>query len=193
MPRVETPPINTFLPQPNPTATPAEFSWPLDNSQERQKLLSFGMYVTPDPSENPISPPERFTGYHSGLDIEILPGEENRQVLVKTICSGNISYTGSVSGYGGVIIQRCVYRDELVTVLYGHINPDSFIVEVGDKIIPPGTVIAELSPAYSPQSGYTRKHLHVGIHKGDHRELKGYVQNKADLDSFIDPLSVLRT
>ncbi len=184
----------------NPSITPPSIEptqplgllpWPLDKTDQRQTLLKFGMYVTPDPSQNPISPPERFTGYHTGLDIEILPEEKDLPVLVKTICEGKILYTGIIEGYGGVIIQECLIDNQVVSVLYGHLNPTSFKVLVGNNSMSAQTTIAELGKDRSEETGNTRKHLHLGIHKGNHIEFLGYVNEPKDLEEFIDPLPLL--
>lgn len=186
-------PLSSSASTPSVSSSSIAISWPLERSEERKKLLTFGLYVTPDPENNPISPPERFTGYHSGLDIEILPGEETIPVPVRTICTGPIRYADIVEGYGGVIIQNCEINEESMSVLYGHIYPNSFRVEVTESPVETGTVIAELSPKYSPESGLTRKHLHLGIHRGtDHLEFRGYVDDPKDLAGFIDPATVLK-
>ena len=163
--------------------------WPLEKADQRQKLLTFGKYVTPDPNTNPISPPERFTGYHTGLDIEILPEEKDLSVAVKTICEGKILYSAPfVEGYGGVIIQECNINNEPSSVLYGHLKPSSIKVSKSDEIIKQGSSVAELGNAYSEETGNTRKHLHLGIHKGNHVEFLGYLDDEKDLQEFIDPL-----
>ena len=165
---------------------------PLDKSEQRQTLLQFGMFVTPDPKQNPISPPERFTGYHTGLDIEILPEEKEAAVTVKTICEGKILYTGTIEGYGGVVIQECTLNNQPASVLYGHLKPSSINVAKSEDVIKPESTIAELGNAYSEETGNTRKHLHLGIHKGNHIEFLGYVNDPKDLEEFIDPLPLLQ-
>jgi hypothetical protein len=164
--------------------------WPLENGEQRQTLLKYGMYVTPDPKQNPISPPERFTGYHTGLDIEIFSEEKDTAVNVKTICEGRIIYTGTADGYGGVVIQECTIESQVVSVLYGHINPNSIQISV-DKVYPHGITIGELGKAYSTETGNTRKHLHLGMHKGNHVEFLGYVNDPKELSEFVDPLPLL--
>src|SRR5688572_13778429 len=77
----------------------APIGWPLSEGERREKKLTFGMYVTPDPEQNPIDPPERFTGYHTGLDLEILPEEENEEVPVLAACDGKIVSTKEIAGY----------------------------------------------------------------------------------------------
>lgn len=167
--------------------------WPMDKAEQRQKILTFGKYVTPDPNTNPISPPERFTGYHTGLDIEILPEEKDATVTVKTICEGKILYSAPfVEGYGGVIIQECHINNEATSILYGHLKPTSIKASKGDEVIKQGSLIAELGNAYSEETGNTRKHLHLGIHKGNHIEFLGYVNDEKDLQEFIDPLPLLQ-
>lgn len=175
-----------------PTKSSELLPWPLDKPDQRQTLLKFGLYVTPDPATNPISPPERFTGYHTGLDIEILPEEKEVAVPVKTICEGKILYTGIIEGYGGVIIQECVINNQPVSVLYGHLNTKSFSVSVGNEPIPSQAPVAELGKDHTEETGNTRKHLHLGIHKGNHVEFLGYVNNPKELEEFIDPLLLLR-
>ncbi len=173
-------------------AAPTFLLWPLDKAEQRQKLLKFGMYVTPDPKQNPISPPERFTGFHTGLDIEILPEEKDAPVVVKTICEGKILHAGVVEGYGGTIVQECTISNQQISVLYGHMNVKSFRVIKGDKTIPAQTPIAELGKGKTEETGNTRKHLHLGIHKGSHVEFLGYVSNQNDLKEFMDPLPFLQ-
>lgn len=162
---------------------------PLPNASSRPQLLQFGMYVTPDPDQNPIDPPERFTGYHTALDLEILPGEENQEIPVAALCDGRIILSETVEGYGGVAIQSCRFENEDVTVLYGHLEPTRLVtLNAGIK---KGDQVGILAPAKSPDSGYTRKHLHLGIHKGPDIDIRGYVQNEAELANFIDPRQVL--
>lgn len=165
--------------------------WPLEKSDERKELLRFGMYVTPDPTKNPISPPERFTGYHTGLDIEILPEEKDSTVPVKTICEGKILFTGTIEGYGGVVIQECNINNQLFSILYGHLKPSSISVSQNNEIIKPSSTIAELGDDRTEETGNTRKHLHLGIHKGNHIEFLGYVTDQQELSEFIDPLPLL--
>ncbi len=179
-----------------PTATVDEelsnlLPWPLEKGEQREALLKYGMYVTPDPNQNPISPPERFTGYHTGLDIEIFPEERDSVVPVKTICGGRILYTGTAEGYGGVVIQECTIKGQAVSVLYGHLNPNSFKVSK-DQSYPEQTIVGELGRHKTAETGDTRKHLHLGIHKGNHLEFLGYVNDPSELPDFIDPLTLLK-
>lgn len=167
------------------SGTPA----PLPNAHKRPTALRFGMYVTSDPSRNPIDPPERFTGYHVGLDFELLPREVNRTIAVSAICNGAILYSGFAKGYGGLVVQRCQIEGERVTVLYGHLDthdspPEDIVVKTGEQV-------GVLAAPYSAESDGNRKHLHLGIRRGEFSDFRGYVQNAKDVHLFIDPVIVL--
>ncbi len=167
----------------------SSFAWPLPGGAFRPTPLHFGLYVTPDPAHNPISPPERFIGYHVGTDFEIYPDEERVDVPVYAICSGEIVYSSFAEGYGGLIAEHCLLRDEKVTVLYGHLLLSS-LPKVGDRVTQSQT-IALLAPAHTHDSDGNRKHLHLGIHRGWDMTFLGYVQTEAELSQFIDPQTVL--
>lgn len=162
---------------------------PLPNMNARPQLLRFGMYVTPDPDQNPISPPERFIGYHAALDLEIIEGEEDKDVPVRAVCNGTIVLSTSIKGYGGTIVQQCTLKEQIVTVLYGHLDLSS--LSKIDSETAKGQVIGKLAPAGTEDSGHTRKHLHLGIHKGETIDVRGYVQNEKELEAFIDPKEIL--
>jgi murein DD-endopeptidase MepM/ murein hydrolase activator NlpD len=173
------------------SAPPDGWAYPLAEIEQRDRLLTFGLHVTPDPATNPIDPPERFVGYHAALDFEILPGESDIDVPVFAACDGKVIFASNAEGYGGVIVQRCALDGEPVTVLYGHLDPASFAVNV-EQDVARGERIASLAAHKSPGSGDTRKHLHLGIHRGEALELRGYVQEEEELEGFVDPEGVLR-
>jgi murein DD-endopeptidase MepM/ murein hydrolase activator NlpD len=147
------------------------------------------MYVTPEPEHNPLDPPERFTGYHSGLDFEIRESELNIDVPIYAVCSGSVLYSGFAEGYGGLLVQRCMLENEEVTVLYGHLDQEGLVAEA--TVVEPGAQIGKLAPSRTLWSGWNRKHLHLGIHRGDATDMRGYVQESAELADFMDPASVL--
>jgi murein DD-endopeptidase MepM/ murein hydrolase activator NlpD len=175
--------------QKDPTET-VLFEWPLPEADERKRLLTFGLYVTPEPESNPITPPERFTGYHSGLDFEILPNEEDSEVPVYAACDGPVAYKNWTEGYGGLLVQHCTVGKEPVTVLYGHLALDSIRSQEGEELRR-GDTIGFLGAAKSEETDQTRKHLHFGIHQGEDIDLKGYVQEQAELEQYIDPAELL--
>jgi murein DD-endopeptidase MepM/ murein hydrolase activator NlpD len=166
-------------------------AYPLSDFNDRPKLLTFGLYVTPDPEQNPIDPPERFVGYHTALDLEILDGEEGKDVDVFAICAGNVIAARTAEGYGGVLVQACTINGQAVTVLYGHIDPSSFTKQAGNPVAK-GEKIAVLGDGRTAETGDTRKHLHLGIHKGSEEVLAGYVQTQTELENYIDPLPLFK-
>jgi murein DD-endopeptidase MepM/ murein hydrolase activator NlpD len=96
----------------------------------------------------------------------------------------------TADGYGGVLIQSCRINDQDVTVLYGHLDPASFTKQPGQPVSS-GEKLAVLGDEKSAESGFTRKHLHLGIHKGKDIALLGYVQSQSQLEEYIDPLPLL--
>lgn len=162
---------------------------PLPDADDRPRLLYFGLYVTPDPETNPIDPPERFTGYHSATDFEILPGEEDVDIPVYAICSGPLQFSGFAEGYGGLITQYCTIDGQDVTALYGHLAVDS-LPEKGKKVAA-GELLGILGAGRSTDTDGSRKHLHLGILKGHVSEVRGYVQEPSELGLYVDPEKIL--
>jgi murein DD-endopeptidase MepM/ murein hydrolase activator NlpD len=170
-------------------APAAGFGMPLDNASSRPMLLTFGLYVTPDPAHNPIDPPERFEGFHSALDFEVFESELKKEVPVYAVCDGKVLVSEFAEGYGGVLIQSCRHDGEDITVLYGHLTRDSMPAAGAD--VRKGDRIGILGEARSADSDGNRKHLHLGMHKGKAIDLRGYVQTAQELNAFLDPAAVL--
>lgn len=164
-------------------------SEPLTDAMSRATPLSFGLYVTPDPATNPIDPPERFTGYHVGTDFEVTQEELDQDVAVFALCTGEVAFSGFTEGYGGLVIQRCVINAEPVTVLYGHLV--SAGLPAKGIMIAAGERMGSLAPARSTDSDGNRKHLHLGIHRGDEINYQGYVQTPEEMQAYIDPFTLL--
>lgn len=177
-----------------PTATstssspPPGLAWPISNALARVTKKPFGIYVTPQNS--PISP-EKFTGFHTGTDFETTATEQNTDVPIYAICNGKLLLKKYASGYGGVAVQECAINGQLVTVIYGHLRLASISPTVGQSLTA-GQQIAVLGTGYSTETDGERKHLHLGIHKGTGINILGYVQNKAELSAFLDPLTILQ-
>lgn len=133
--------------------------------------------------------PERFTGYHTGIDFETFSDEQDSAIPVSAVCDGTALYSHWVSGYGGVFIQSCMYQGQPVTVLYGHLLDDSILPKLGTEVRI-GQMIGNLGKGFTNETDGERKHLHLSVHKGTGIELKGYVQNKADLANWIDPYEI---
>lgn len=160
-----------------------DFVPPIDRVSERVSLKKFGTFVTPENS--PVSP-ERFSGYHTGIDFEIFEDELLVDVPVLAVCSGTVRFVSWVSGYGGVVVLLCEYQNEPVTVVYGHLNLASVKKNVGD-VVEKGESLSFLGVGGSAETDGERKHLHLSIHKGIAQNLRGYVSTKDDLSSWIDP------
>lgn len=135
---------------------------PLNAALKRVTKKPFSLYVSPDHS--PVTP-ERFTGYHTGVDFEILPGEENKDIAVSAICAGKLLLKKSASGYGGVVVESCKLNNQNITIIYGHLKLSSINLKV-NQTIAVGEKIGILGKGYSNETSGERKHLHLGIHKG---------------------------
>ena len=173
------PPIAT----PPPTVPTVPFVSPLDRPTERVSKKPFGIFI--EPATSPVQP-ERFRGYHTGVDFEVFEEERDVDVTVRAFCDGELITKRAVSGYGGVAIQSCVIDDQPVTVLYGHLKLSSITKNVGDEFTA-GETLGGLGDAYSPETDGERKHLHFAIHKGGAVELRGYVSSQSALDDWLDP------
>lgn len=175
----------TVIVSPSPNQT---YAFPIENYFQNQTKKVFGKYITKENS--PVSP-ERFSGYHAGVDIEINPEQLDKEVPVYAITDSELIYKKWVSGYGGVAILKFQLNGENMTALYGHLNIDSISKNVGEKI-QKGEKLGILGKAYSTETDGERKHLHFSIHKGDSTELKGYVSNQSELSSWVDPNSLFK-
>ncbi len=162
---------------------------PMDHAVNRPTPLSFGLHVTPDSADNPIDPPERFSGYHAAVDYEVSAEETETDVPVYAICRGRVVYSGYAEGYGGLFVHRCRIDGQDVTVLYGHLSLEGLPGE--NVVVKSGQKIGVLAAARTHDSGGNRKHLHLGIHKGRELDLRGYVQTEEELAEYLDPALVL--
>lgn len=174
---VSSAPVNT-----NPSAIAALVS-PMDKRAERVTKKMFGTYITPKTS--PVQP-EKFTGYHTGLDFETFASEAKIDVPVMAACTGKVRAVQTVSGYGGVLVQQCVVAGQTVTALYGHIRLSSVKVKVGTEL-KAGVRFAVLGTGFSSETSGERKHLHFGLHKGTAINWRGYVSSKAALGEWMNP------
>jgi hypothetical protein len=163
------------------------FVSPVARADERVTKKPFGMYITRVTS--PVQP-ERFSGYHTGVDFEIFPEEQESDVAISAICSGPLVSERSASGYGGVLVQTCVMDGEPITVVYGHMRLSSVAATVG-ATVEVGAFLGNLGTAFSAQTDGERKHLHLGIHRGTTVSMLGYVQSKAHLSDWIDPCTLI--
>jgi len=161
---------------------------PLSSALERVTKKPFGIKVSPNNS--PVNP-ERFSGYHTGVDFEIFSGEEDADVPVSAVCSGPLLEKRTVSGYGGVAIQKCSIENVEATVLYDHLKLSSIGGSAGD-MLSAGDRIGILGKGYSAETSGERKHLHLGIRKGIKINYLGYVQSEGELSGWIDAMKYLK-
>ncbi|MFZ2969844.1 MAG: peptidoglycan DD-metalloendopeptidase family protein [Minisyncoccia bacterium] len=161
---------------------------PLSSALLRVTKKPFGIKVSP--GNSPVSP-EKFSGYHTGVDFETFPAEENKDVFISAVCSGPILKKRIVSGYGGVIVQKCNVENIAVTVIYGHLRLSSIEKPIGAEISS-GEKIGVLGRGYSAETAGERKHLHLGIHKGTEINYFGYVGSEKDLSGWIDAMKYLK-
>lgn len=165
----------------------SELVAPISDPSSRITKKFFGTYVTP--KNSPVSP-EKFTGYHTGLDFETTPAEANTDVPINVICSGKLLKKTTATGYGGYAVQSCTINNQAVTVVYGHLRLSSIGPSIGTEL-KAGDSLGLLGTGYSSETSGERKHLHLSIHIGSGINIKGYVQTKSELDGWMDPQTVL--
>jgi len=188
-PPIETPTkIVDDAPSTTPKTEEKSIVEPINDALSRVTKKPFGIKISPD--DSPVQP-ERFYGYHTGVDFETSPDEQETDVTVYAICDGPVVLKRTVTGYGGVLVQRCILDGEEVTVLYGHLRLKSIQAELNEKLLK-GQPIGLLGQGYSDETDGERKHLHLAIHKGASTVLLGYVQEPARLNEWIDPLTLLK-
>lgn len=155
---------------------------PMEAASSRVLFKSFGTEVSP--ASSPVSP-ERFRGYHTGTDFEAFDHERDSELAVSAICTGKLLRKTTASGYGGYAVQSCRINGEDVTVVYGHLRLSSIAARVSDEI-KAGERLGVLGKGFSSETDGERKHLHLSIKKGTRIDIRGYVQNKAELEGWID-------
>jgi len=187
------PPIAQEAAPTKPTTPPAEvqtttLSHPLSNALERVTKKPFGVYIT---KQNSPVQPERFSGYHTGVDFETTPDEQKTDVAVYAVCEGKLAMKKQATGYGGVAVQSCMLDGKAVTIVYGHVRLASILQNVGETL-KAGQTFAVLGNGYSTETDGERKHLHLGIHAGFSVSILGYVQSKSVLSQWLDVRDYLK-
>lgn len=157
--------------------------YPIKDSSLRITKKPFGKYI--DSATSPVQP-EKFEGYHTGVDFEVFPGEINAEVEVYSVCDGSVLQKMNVTGYGGVVILGCEVDKKYVTILYGHLDLKSLEINVGD-VLNKGEAIGYLGDDKSEETSFERKHLHLGVHLGSEINVLGYVGSEKMLSNWIDP------
>ncbi len=158
------------------------FGIPIANAKDRVTIKPFGLYVTK--ANSPVQP-ERFAGYHTGVDFETFDNEKERDIAIYAICDGPLLLKKWAAGYGGVVVQKCLVENEVVTVIYGHLRILSISQEIGHEL-KKGEQLGVLGKGYSGETDNERKHLHLGIHKSATIDIRGYVLGESDLKQWLD-------
>ena len=158
--------------------------YPMANYTAARTKKVFGQYIAPDSGD-------RFSGYHTGDDIEV--SDLAAVVPVYALTDVTIVQKQTVSGYGGVVIVEFVDAGVTYHALYGHLKLDSVTAVVGDAVAG-GTQLGVLGDDQSEQTDGERKHLLFGLYPYTSTELyAGYVANDADLVNWVNPADWLRT
>ena len=157
----------------------------------------FGIYITPETS--PVQP-DRWTGYHTGVDIEYEDILED--VPVRAIADGEIVLNKFATGYGGVVVIRHNINGQDILALYGHLDPHFAPTVVGAsrdkphlKYVNQGQIIGILGQGYTEETDGARKHLHFSLIKKDvdstgspqALDIRGYVKTQEELAGWYDP------
>lgn len=170
------------------TINKVDLVWPISDAQTRVTKKPFGLYV--NPQNSPVKP-EKFSGYHTGVDFETKPEEQNIDVPVYAICAGPLVLKKVATGYGGVAVQSCKINNEAVTIIYGHLRFLSITKSV-KTVLKLNEQIGVLGYGYSVETSGERKHLHLGIHKGSAVVLLGYVPSQGQLSQWLDFLTLMK-
>ncbi|MEX1997774.1 MAG: M23 family metallopeptidase [Candidatus Andersenbacteria bacterium] len=166
---------------PPPTLMPAvSLTPPIAEFKERITKKPFGIYITP--ATSPVQP-ERFTGYHTGVDIEY--ADNLGKIPVQAISDGKVIQAGHVSGYGGVVVIEHQLSGTIRLALYGHLDPQD-LPPVGAPV-KQGETIGQLGQGGTKETDGERKHLHFAILKDRKIDLRGYVPTPSELENWLDP------
>lgn len=159
-----------------------ESNWtaPIEGFFTRNTKKNFGLYVTP--ANSPVSP-EKFTGYHTGVDIEY--GDVSGEVPVKAVATGTVKVARFIDGYGGVVGIEHDWHDKKLFVIYGHLDPKSLVKE--NTIVTQGDTIGILGDKSADETDNERKHLHFGVRRTQETNLRGYVMSAEALRDWYNP------
>jgi len=166
---------------PSPSISQSELLKPIADFDARITKKFFGSYITPESS--PVSP-EKFSGYHTGVDVEY--DDVEGDVPVVAITSGEVVTSKFATGYGGVVVIKHLINDKPLFAIYGHLRPDT-LPEI-DTEVSRGDTIGYLGTGYSSETDGERRHLHFGISLTN--SILGYVTRQSDLSNWLDPLSL---
>lgn len=159
---------------------------PVDEFRERITKKPFGIFITPETS--PVQP-DRFTGYHTGVDAEF--SDIVGDVPVKAIADGTVIISTWATGYGGVVVIKHVIDGASLFAIYGHLDPASFLPPDTNQV-KAGDQIGILGDDHSRETDDVRKHLHFSLYTGEKIDFRGYVKTKEELIPWLNPLDLYR-
>jgi hypothetical protein len=173
----------------------AAWYYPMENYDQRQTVKGFGQYIDDNfyKGKEALFPYNRFYGYHAAVDLEIFPNELDTKVPAYAISSGTITYVGTLSGYGGVILEKL--DNENNTALYGHVKIKSLPFKVGDHVNTDSgpVILTYLGDEFSAETSKERKHLHFGIYKGTDLYFVGHEPTLVQLEKrWFNPSTFLK-
>lgn len=177
-----TTPESTPTSSATPEATP-EPTQPIAEFRQRITKKTFGLYITP--ATSPVQP-ERFTGYHTGVDVEY--GDVTTDVPVYAVESGKVIVAQWISGYGGLLVLQGTVEGKSMYILFGHLRPTA-LPSKGSEV-EKGAQVGVLGTAYSHETDGERRHLHFAVYTGSSLDIRGYVQKKSELSAWDDPLTL---
>ncbi|MFC1711629.1 M23 family metallopeptidase [Patescibacteria group bacterium] len=173
----------------------AKWYYPMDKYFKRQTVKGFGDYIDDNfyKGKEKLFPYNRFYGYHAATDLEVNSSEIDKKVPVYAVSSGTITYIGTLSGYGGVILEEL--DNENNTVLYGHVKIKNLSIKVGDHIRVENdpVILTYLGDQFSSETSKERKHLHFGVYKGTDLYFKGHESSLNEVEKkWYDPNKFLK-
>lgn len=164
---------------------PADLKEPVSDFEARITKKQFGTYITP--ATSPVQP-EKFTGYHTGVDVEFT--DVAADVPVVAMAAGKVIESRTASGYGGVMaIQHTINGSSYIGV-YGHLDPATMLPK--GREVAAGAQIALLGDHNSAETDGERKHLHLSVVRGTTLIIAGYVSTQSELSKWIDPVSLYK-
>lgn len=162
--------------------------YPIANFLTGVTKKPFGIFVS---AKNSPVQPERFSGYHTGVDVEPPADYGDQTIPAFAMGDGIAVLSQSASGYGGVLAIRHPVGGEQLLAVYGHLNPQS-MVSAGTRVYG-GERIGVLGKGFSSETDFERRHLHFGLYRGSDVDIRGYVKNKSDLKQWLDPAEFFKT
>lgn len=175
--------FDQFLSSLNVNDNDSSIVFPVAEFKDRIIKKPFGIYITPETS--PVQP-ERFSGYHTGVDVEY--ADIQTEVPVLAVAPGSVVFSGRVGGYGGVVVINHLIDGKNYLLLYGHLAPESLLSK--NTVVSTGQQIGVLGQDGTSQTDGERKHLHLSVHTGSEINFLGYVQTQEDLNNWVDPLTL---